>query len=465
MKKKVFTKRVLSLTLALALAFGFMMFIPKEAKAATSSFVQDIVVSDETDGAHIAGIRVPEIAVQYRIVPEVTTLPSGDNRYNGERGNYPDGNSPQDTKVIEYEKVFPAFTSNGDGKDPIAANNKVALQDINELKDGTANWGANGKVYRYHLNIVGIYRTDDSQTIDKGRNLLNMGNLITAPAQTEVLMDVYIGSDGKMGEVIFWDKSGSEKTHGFAAPDLRGRAATADNSIKYNVYDVEVSTDYIGNSSNSVAGKVIYNAVLENLPDYLTNGKADTGFIISAITGKNKDSWADDAANSALNAGKAAFKGALSDNDKIVFGGLPFEGSDVNRNPIKFSASIDYSKVTDLAGNDVKEKYSDAIYFAANVERIDGSVQSMTDFVATDYGKNYSYDPGTAQVKSTDPTPMVKGDSTSDNNVRFVVFDPEELVIVGVILNTAPGVIAIVAAAFAGVVAFAVARKRRKNSF
>lgn len=463
MKKKVFFKRVLSLTLALALAFGFMMFIPKEAKAATSSFVQDIVVSDETDGAHIAGIRVPEIAVQYRIVPEVTTLPSGDNRYNGERGNYPDGNSPQDTKVIEYEKVFPAFTSNGDGKDPIAANNIVDLQDINELKDGTANWGANGKVYRYHLNIIGIYRTDDNQTIDKGRNLLNMGNLIAAPAQTEVLMDVYIGSDGKMGQVIFWDKSGSEKTQGFAAPSSRGRAATADNSIKYNVYDVEVSTDYIGNSSNSVAGKVIYNAVLENLPDYLTNAQADAGFITSAITGKNKDSWSWNNDPTDIKNGKTVFEGALSDNDKVVFGGLPYEGADGN--PIKFSASIDYSKITDLAGQNVKEKYSDAIYFAANVERIDGSVQSMTDFVATDYGKNYSYDPGINEIKSTDPTPMVKGDATSDNNVRFVVFDPEELVIVGVILNTAPGVIAIVAAAFAGVVAFAVAHKRRKNSF
>lgn len=462
MKKKVFFKRVLSLTLALALAFGFMMFIPKEAKAATSSFVQDIVVSDETDGAHIAGIRVPEIAVQYRIVPEVTTLPAGDNRYNGERGNYPEGNSPQDTKVIEYEKVFPAFTSNGDGKDPIAANNIVDLQDINELKDGTANWGANGKVYRYHLNIIGIYRTDDNQKIEKGRNLLNMGNLITAPAQTEVLMDVYIGSDGKMGQVIFWDKSGSEKTQGFAAPDSRGRAATADNSIKYNVYDVEISTDYIGNSSNSVAGKVIYATVLENLPDYLTNGKADPLFILSAITGKNKDSWAA-SSSSSLDIGKAVFYGALSDNDKIVFGGLPFEGADGN--PIKFSAEIDYSKITDLAGADAKDKYTDAIYFAANVERIDGSIQSMTDFVATDYGKNYSYDPGINHIKATVPSPMVKGDSTSDNNVRFVVFDPEELVIVGVILNTAPGVIAIVAAAFAGVVAFAVARKRRKNSF
>lgn len=456
-------KKVVAGALALFMVAAGVMIAPEAVKADVGpGFELGINVVDQTDGMHVGGILVPQMVVKFRLVPEVTSLPSGDTRYDNNRGNFPDGNNVSDTKVIEYDyKTSTYSTSGADGE---AGCYLVQLENIPELAEGTATWGANSKVYRYHLNMVAIYRTDSSGDAITSVNYLNSGDLITAPKSTEILMDVYIGSTGKIESTVLWDKAGSDKITGFAAPTMRGRAAGpsgASNSISYNVYDLEVSTDYIGLASNRVDGKVMYNVVLENVPEYLTRNQTTTDMIKNAIVCKNKDSWAADttSGNTDLSNDRVVFRGALASNDKIVFAGMPIEGA--NGYPINFSAGIDYKNVTDLTGANVKDLYKDAIYFGSHVERIDGSIDSMDAFVSTAYASAYDYSEGTGYVKQTALINMVPSSSTSDNNVRFVVFDPSELVIVGVTVSALPGVIAILAAV-AGLVVFVVVRRKNR---
>lgn len=477
--------------------------MPVQSQAAQEmGFAVDIAVIDDSCGEHISSIRIPQVAIKFRLSPEVTNFPN-DNRYNSARANFPEGNATQDTKVIEYEVISDIVTSDINGVNSLF----IKLSDIPELKDGTALWGQYGKAYRYNIEMVGIYRTDNddvSPTVARSRNYINDGNYYSGPKSPKILGDIYIDYSGKISSSTFWDESASEKTAGFVKND-----SDSSECVKYHVMDFELSTDYIGKYSNSIAGKITYEVVFEHIPDFLTDNYAyrEWGglFIKDAISFNNKDSWTvytlpwreyidgkyiywkhisgsygtdPDTAPTDKEAGVIGANGALSDNDKIIFTGLPLEGK--NGKTINVNTYINIDNVTDLAGNDARDIYKDYIFYAQNVGRIDKSITTLDKFFQHEFADKYDnikkrVDVITRPAPQPDIInvyyfqskniflPLIHENGTINNTFRYVIFDPDELVIVGVVLNILPGIIAIMVSIVALITAIAISRKRGRE--
>lgn len=453
-------------------------------------FIVDVAVVDDSCGEHISNILMPQVAIKFRLSPEVTSLPQ-DNRYNDTRGNFPEGNASQDTKVIEYEVISGIVTSDKNGVNSFF----IKLSDIPELKEGTSNWGQFGKVYRYNLEMIGVYKTDNNETsptVDRSKNYLHDGNYFDGPTHTAMICDIYIDYSGRMDSAIFWDESASEKAVGFVKNDT-----DTSSCVKYRVLDFELSTDYIGKYPNSIAGKVTYFVGFESMPEFLTNNYTDTSAIYSSISAKNKDSWVvyfpftpndkylggsygGDSQTVPTNkeAGVVSAEGALSDNDNIIFSGLPKEGKDGRA--IHINSYLKTDNITDLSGNDARDIYKDYIFYAQNVGRIDDSVTTLDKFFQHEFANKYDnikkrvhvFTPSSGigpdvinvyyEQLANIYLPLTESNGTENNNFRYVIFDPDELVIVGVTLNLLPGIVAILIF-FTTIIAFiVVSRKRRR---
>lgn len=466
---------------------------PEALAVGESGFVVDIAVVDDSCGEHVSNIRMPQAAIKFRLSPEVTRLPE-DNRYNRLRGNFPEGNATQDTKVIEFEIISDIVTSDKDGINPLF----VKLSDINELKKGTAVWGQSGKVYRYNIEIVGIYRTDNDATnpdVDRSINYLNGGDYFSGPNNPVILGDIYIDHAGEIDTAVFWDATGNEKCEGFVKT-----GSDASGCVKYHVLDFEFSTDYIGRYANSIAGKITYSVNFEYIPDFLTDNYSYFGGnnIRSAIADKNKDSWnvytmwpdpdkpytfdAYDPANppavpSFMEVGVVLAGGALSNNDEILFTGFPYEGKDGHQISFIFGLA---GKMETVEGTNLSLVYEDYLYRAVNADRIKPEVKSYTNFINSGYTRIYEKMPlfsyssqitghqiNILSVSYGDLTRYTIGGDDGDKtyNARIVIFDPDELVIVGITLNVLPGVIAVLISVSVVATIVIIARKRIRQGF
>ena len=435
---KKFGKALLGAAAAVTLVLGLVPVVPVKA-AGVASFKQQIKVVDKTDDSHSAKVTVPGLKITYKLTPIVGTanLPANDTRYAQTLDSFPDGTLKDTTKVITADVSIASAQSDKNG----LIEKTVAATDL--FATGTT-FGATSKVYRYQLEIAGVFAQTGTSTWSD--NLLDSKDVTYLfPESTTKLLDISVGTDFKtIVGMAFWDAAGAEKQDGYLA----------DNSdeIDYNVSDIKVSSDYIGQNWNNLEKGFQYTVTLTNLPSYLTQ---------TAITDALDDqglSWkVDTTATTDLSAGKFVIAGPLNRDSEIIFSGMPKD--------VKYKASLDFNKLETAKVNgvatDLREQYGSAIYFGAPATRVSG-ITDMKSFAASDMAKEYEYQ---AYKKGSDSDARATSEATTvltadGNSARFVIFDPDQLIIVGIIRRNGPAVLMVAVAA--AIMAALIASKKRQ---
>ena len=566
---KKWLKRGMAGAWALLFAVGSMAFLPVPAKQvqaadASTSFSQEVYVVNKTNADDNINIAIPDMVVSYRLEPNIY---SGrpDTRYIDSTDIYPSRTTDVDStnnKYMVYNKVIESEVLTTNVKE-----DKIEVSTDTFFKDnGAALTFQKQGIYRYTLTMTGIYTGSDALTrtateADRYKplnttdpNLLTNGtSLITAPAVTTLLCDVLVDQDKNISAIGIWKEDGSTKANGFVN--------TADGGIQYNVYNIEVSSDYVGNTDGgAVASALDYTVSLTNLPDYLlenvgtpqavntgsydmsgrelftrtgtgpytyaaatttenlstakfynypTKANVSTGdaidntyyekagdvftattqnlaqagtdyYLISDEEVKvspvvegwfeendgvysptedteldNNKTYYHSAANSGSNIviktdGESKFevggavgqtvvyKGSMAPTGTAIFVGVPVDTAKeltyttVPSKVASFGAILSYAR----KGN----QYETSVFSAYDKERIQGVTQ-YSDFKDKGYAGTYTLANNANGISKVAATEMTTGITSSDNNIRYVVMDPEGLVLVGVVMNYIPGII------------------------
>jgi hypothetical protein len=345
-----------------------------------------------------------------------------------------------DTKVLTADVTIASAKSDKDG----LVTTTVTAQDLFGVGSGSAinmTFGATSKVYRYKLEIAGIYAqsVDSTGATTFGENLLDAENAsYTFPETTEKLLDVSIGTDAStVVGMAFWDSTGANKQDGYMAEN--------GDEIDYNVSDIKVSSDYIGQNWKNIEKGLIYSVTLTNLPKYVT-----TSSIKVALDDKGLN-WVVSAGS--VTAGtqynSLTIGGPLNQNAEIIFSGIPAG--------VKYSATLDFNALD----SSLRSQYGSAIFFGAPAKRVN-NIADMQAFAASEYATDYQY---TAYDTTSDTNQRATEEKeavlTADgNSARFVIFDPGQLIIVGIIRRNGPAVL-MVAVAAAIMAALIASRKRQ----
>ena len=441
---KKFVKGLTAAAAAAVLAVGMIPAIPAMPvkAAALSSFDQEIIINDVTDGSHTSNVMTPKITVEYLLTPvtDSSALPANDSRYVKSLADFPQGNVLGATSVLDKKVTIAADTTDTTGKITYA----VAASTILPQTDGTPalTYGAS-KVYRYRIIISGIFVGDDTT------NLLNSTQTdFTLPSDTTRLLDVSTDSKHQITGIAFWDAAGTNKLDGYVGDE---------GGIKYNVSDIVVSSDYIGKNWDSLHGGFAYSIKLTNFPSYFTSA-AD---ILKSVDDKGR-SWKEDTAvtgayhNADDKDNVCGLTGTFDQNSSLVIFGMPAG--------VKYSATIDFSqlKTAGVGGSDIRSQYGPAIFYGLDADQVT-DVEDMTAFFSSSYADKYKYKAYETN-KDTRTTADIHDGVTSNTaaavqTARFVIFDPNQLIVVGVLRRTAPAVL-MVAVAAAILAALAASKKR-----
>lgn len=442
---KKFGKALLGAAAAATLVLGLVPVVPVKA-AGVASFKQDIKIVDKTDDSHVKNVKVPGIKITYKLTPVVGTdnLPANDTRYAQTLQDFPDGTLQDATKVITADVEIASKASDKDGLVQTEITAQNLFKQGNSTTDTGTTFGATSKVYRYHLEIAGIYvRTDDySGAATYGDNLLDADDASYAfPEDTKKLLDVSVGTDNKtVVGFAFWDSTGANKQEGYLSDN--------GDEIDYNVSDIKVSSDYIGKNWNNLEKGFVYTVSLTDLPKYFT---AATD-ITNAMDDKGLN-WQLDATNGFVTSGTKntlLIGGPLNQNSEILFTGIPAG--------VKYSATLDFAALS----TDLKSQYGSAIFFGAPAKRVN-NIADMQAFAASEYATDYQYEAYDTANDTNKRT--TDGDTeavlTADgNSARFVIFDPDQLIIVGIIRRNGPAVLMVAVAA--AILAALIASKKRQ---
>ncbi len=441
---KKFVKGLTAAAAAAVLAVGMIPAIPAMPvkAAALSSFDQEIIINDVTDGSHTSNVMTPKITVEYLLTPvtDSSALPANDSRYVKSLADFPQGNVLGATSVLDKKVTIAADTTDTTGKITYA----VAASTILPQTDGTSapTYGAS-KVYRYRIIISGIFVGSDTT------NLLNSTQTdFTLPSDTTRLLDVSTDSKQQITGIAFWDAAGTNKLDGYVGDD---------GGIKYNVSDIVVSSDYIGKNWDSLHGGFAYSIKLTNFPSYFTSA-AD---ILKSVDDKGR-SWKEDTAVTGAyqmaddKDNVCGLTGTFDQNSSLVIFGMPAG--------VKYSATIDFSqlKKAGVGDSDIRSQYGPAIFYGLDADQVT-DVEDMTAFFSSSYADKYKYK-AYEENKDTRTTADIDYGVTSNTaaavqTARFVIFDPNQLIVVGVIRRTAPAAL-MVAVAAAILAALAASKKR-----
>lgn len=431
----------LAAALVIASMNGLTLHRARAANSATPSFNQEIAVQDVSDGLHTAGVWIPDLKIVYRLTP-IPVTESSDSRYAENLSLFPNGSLAQDTKVVEYTKEIASQKTDKTGSVMETVNGSDIFPVANV---GGANYFQQySKVYRYQIAIVGVFEKDESGSNWLTTNLLDSTDSgITVPTATPI-MDISVGSSGTIDGIAMWDSSGTNKLEGFTNSTgtttaklnnpfvMTASAADESNAITVQYYDVTLSSDYIGNSWASIHGGIFYSITFTNLPYYL-HSKALTDLMADG----NSRSWVD--GTDGTNTDTAT--GTLSEQDEIVFKNIPVSTS--GGTPVTYSAVLDFSK---LAEKNLASTYASGIYYGNTANRISG-VNSLSEFASSPdvaYYQYKAYGGASDGSRTTDEATIGSGLA---NAARFLIFDPDQLVVVGVMEHTTPAVLLIVTAA------------------
>lgn len=439
---KKFVKGLTAAAAAAVLAVGMIPAIPAMPvkAAALSSFDQEIIINDVTDGSHTSNVMTPNITVEYLLTPvtDSSALPANDSRYVKSLADFPQGNVLGATSVLDKKVTIASATTDTTGK----ITQAVAASTILTKADGknALEYGAS-KVYRYRIIISGIFFVGDDTT-----NLLNSTQTdFTLPSDTTRLLDVSTDSNKAITGIAFWDAAGTNKLDGYVGDE---------GGIKYNVSDIVVSSDYIGKNWDSLHGGFAYSIKLTNFPSYFTSA-AD---ILKSVDDKGR-SWKEDTAVTGAyqkaddKDNVCVLTGTFDQNSSLVLFGMPAG--------VKYSATIDFSqlKKAGAGGSDIRSQYGPAIFYGLDADQVT-DVEDMTAFFSSSYADKYKY-----KAYETDKDTRTTDDGVTSNtaaavqSARFVIFDPNQLIVVGVLRRTAPAVL-MVAVAAAILAALAASKKR-----
>ncbi|MEE3481749.1 MAG: hypothetical protein VZQ80_07155 [Lachnospiraceae bacterium] len=443
---KKFVKGLTAAAAAAVLAVGMIPAIPAMPvkAAALSSFDQEIIINDVTDGSHTSNVMTPDIKVEYLLTPvtDSSALPANDSRYVKSLADFPQGNVLGATSVLDKKVTIASATTDTTGK----ITQAVAASTILTKADGTnaLEYGAS-KVYRYRIIISGIFFVGDDTT-----NLLNSTQTdFTLPSDTTRLLDVSTDSNKAITGIAFWDAAGTNKLDGYVGDE---------GGIKYNVSDIVVSSDYIGKNWDSLHGGFSYSINLTNFPSYFTKAG-----ILKSMDDKGR-SWDESSDTGVTNTygrtdvtqNTCTLKGTFDQNSSLVLFGMPAG--------VKYSATIDFSqlKTAGAGGSDIRSQYGPAIFYGLNADQVT-DVEDMTAFFSSSYADKYKYKAYETD-KDTRTTADIDDGVTSNTaaavqTARFVIFDPNQLIVVGVLRRTAPAVL-MVAVAAAILAALAASKKR-----
>lgn len=435
---KKFVKGLTAAAAAAVLAVGMIPAIPAMPvkAAALSSFDQEIIINDVTDGSHTENVKTPELKIQYLLTPvtDSSALPANDSRYVKSLADFPAGNVQGDTGVLDMTVTIPSGTTGTNGKITKAIGTSDVLVD-------PSKYGAS-KVYRYRIIISGIFVGSDTT------NLLNSTQTdFTLPSDTTRLLDVSTDSKQQITGIAFWDAAGTSKLDGYVGDE---------GGIKYNVSDIIVSSDYIGKNWDSLHGGLSYSVKLTNFPSYFT---ADAD-ILKSIDDKGRSWKAASSGNKYVQASASdnvfVMNGTFDQNSSLVIFGMPAG--------VKYSATIDFSQLqkAGVGGSDIRSQYGPAIFYGLDADQVT-DVEDMTAFFSSSYADKYKYKAYETN-EDTRTTAAIDDGVTSNTaaavqTARFVIFDPNQLIVVGVIRRTAPAAL-MVAVAAAILAALAASKKR-----
>ncbi len=452
--KRKWLKRMGAAALAATLVLAGSGIMPlggsSGVKAADICFKQDLVVKNITEAADNTGIGIPDLVVAYKLTPD-TTLAGTHNLFITDSTAYP-AIGTSTTLYYNYQIDAQTLTSDKESFD-VPINGFFESDSVSG--DTVSTWTQQG-VYAYKLQMVGIYeeKIGTGNTIEHKNDPVPGGaaNLLTSPIPEfsvptvrEYECGVYVNADKEIQILILSDDLGTavdsedetKKYDGFLADNTRN--GETNGEIVYNVYNVEVSTDYVSQSSNS-APSFSYEVLFEDLPTYL-DGSDSTIVVPNGFT-----------LDPASAATKAKFTGNITAGTPVVFKGLP-----VRTTPIKYTATLDYSSASN------PDQYNKMIFSNANIQTVDSSVNTLAGFntfnasLSTKYTTdNNNETTHKAVVAST----VTDGTGLGDhfNNIRFVAVDVSQLAVVGVATDSKPGILMVCLALGAG---FVVLRRKR----
>jgi len=431
----------LAAVLVIASMNGLTLHRARAANSATPSFNQEVAVQDVSDGAHSSGVYIPDLKVVYRLTP-IPVADSTDSRYAENLSLFPNGSLAQDTGVVEYTKEIGSQKTDKTGSVTVAVNGSDIFPSSSL---GTpAYFQQFSKVYRYQISIVGVYEKNAAGTDWLDTNLIDSPDSgITVPTVAPII-DISVGSTGTIDGIAMWDSSGTTKLEGFTNSTgtttamlqnpfvMTASAADESNAITVQVYDVALSSDYIGNSWASIHGGIFYSVTFTNLPYYLHSKT-----LTELMTDGNSRSWTD--GTDGTNTDTAT--GTLNEKDEIVFHGIP--AATTVGTPVTYSAVLDFSQ---LATVNLASTYAPGIYYGNTASRVSG-VSSLSEFASSPDVAYYQYKAYGGASDGSRTTDSANIGAGLANAARFLIFDPDQLVVVGVMEHTTPAVLLIVTAA------------------
>ena len=450
----------LAAVLVMTLMNGLALHRARAADGGDMSFTQQVLIVDQTDGSHTQGVYTPDLKITYRLTP-VVGVNSTDSRYAQDLNLFPKGTLEDGTGVIETSIDCNGGLSDAKG----TVSYPIGVSSF--FTGDQATFVEKSKVYRYNIAIVGVYLKTKDGSAWSTTNILNSpGSGIEVPT-TAPLMDVNVDTDGKISGIAMWDESGSTKLDGFTATSstnsarltspfvMTASAASGSNAIEVSTNDVTISSDYIGSNWDSIHGGIAYSITFRNLPYYIS-GKDLTAL----ITDRNARSWVD---TTNVGAADKTLSGTLDMNDALVFHGIP--ATDTEGNKVTYSAALNFSglqNAKDVSGNtkDLRSTYAPGIFYGVTANRVEG-ISSMSAFSASPYAAEYDYKAYTngADERATDFSPVGQGQA---NAARFLIFDPDQLVVVGVAEHTKPAMLLILTACMI-LALLAVSRRKEKD--
>ena len=466
------------LIMSMILAATLTTMVPvKEVKAAPT---QTTAADDAVDAANPFGFEqqikldgdytassafyVPSLTYEYTLEP-VTNGETNALSYYAKTGEFPTGNQTNTVFTSEVTGMFKNMTTeNGVCTQTLAFQKVFPTLEITDPN----------KVYRYNFSITGIWVED--RTGAKGSAAADLG-FMTLSDTMNIYCDLYLDEEGHLAGK-FWNHDGTAKVEGFSegetnvgktiqtlfiATDTGGTdSSLADGVISYSVVSAEVSTKYFGTAKTSES--IEYTVDFANLPWWL------------AVAGESRLKAQSSVANNANwtetpNDGNdtSSLKGTLfadSGEDAIIqFYGLPLGfGTTMN-------ASMEIKEIN--GSNDVAtlKKYADRTYIGTGVSTVTST--SLMDFSDKELQQGYkvgkvsdveSGDPATVtsykvgDAKDSTLWPFALGE-TSQNNIRFVMYDPTDAIVVGVAMDFLPGIL-MVGLALGGAITIGISRRR-----
>ncbi len=453
MKKKLM-RRVLSVAASAALVLIAVPIIPMEVKAdypTGAKFVQEIKINDLSDHLHEKNITAPQLTFTYFFDPVVddSLLPSN-GRYQVRKEHFPAG----DTNPDSYKGKKKTVTVDSKASD----SNGIISADIDlDSVFSTATWGEANKIYRYALSIENVAIGDAADT---EHDVRTADNGLFSDGDATIYCDVDVDQNREVRVFVFH----TDPTSTDIDDKVDGFVKKADLALSYNVYDVVVSSNTIGTGSNF--DSVLYSLTLTNLPDYLTQDAIAPNLTSGTAAREydvNRQGWT---AVTPAEDNKATFQGHLSRDLETdwheTIPGIPVVGDDGS--PVKFNTTANYNSLA------TPDNYNSTIYVGGNAAPITSQITSIDLFRAWtsfgDYGNADDTDKVTVTHNSTTHTAKLAGvmsvqasTSANANNVRFVIFDPASMKLVGVVMNALPAIILIAIAGVGGVLLF-----RRKKA-